>query len=141
MFIFRVTDLLVAQTHFVIVSIVQHAARHKGLASDEGCSFGYILHRTNHSDVTLQGIRTQVPQSLKFGLAVAVDGRLEVSAKASHAIVRGWHTARVLNGSAIRVTGTFFGFYWRSRWRWSLLIRVGFSKSGQRRRTDAKQHN
>lgn len=63
MFVLHVTELLVTEAHLVVVGVVQHAARHEGLAGHEGCGFGDVLNRAQHPDVTLHGVRAEVPQS------------------------------------------------------------------------------
>lgn len=138
--VFRITELFVAQAHLVITAVVQHVARHEGLAGHQSRRFGHVLHCTQHPDVTLHDVRAQMSKAFELGLAVPVDRRLEVSTEASHAVVRSRDATRVLYRGAIRVTGAFFGFHWWSRRRRSLLIRISFPKSGQSRRANAEQH-
>lgn len=63
MFVLHVTEFLVTEAHLVVVGVVQHAARHEGLAGHEGCGFGNVLNSAQHPDVALHGVRAEVPQS------------------------------------------------------------------------------
>lgn len=50
-----------------------------------------------------------------LGLAVAIFGRLEVSAEASHFAVRGLDTARGHYRGAFSVVDTFFGYHCKEK--------------------------
>lgn len=140
--IFDVTDLLIAQAHLIVGAVVlKHITRHEGFTGHQGGSFGDVLRRTYHSDVALHVIRAEMVETFVLGLAVAIFGRLKVSAEASHFSVSGLDTARGYYRSTVPVIDTFFGYHWCPCWLRSLLILcVGLAKCGQGRRTDAKQH-
>lgn len=142
MLIFDVAHLLIAQAHLIVgVVVVQHITGHEGFTGHQGGSFGDVLYRANHADVTLQVVRAEMVETFVFGLAVAIFGRLKVSTEASHFTIRGLHTAGVDYRGAVTVVDTFFGYHWCPCWLRSLLILcVGLAECGQGRRTDAKQH-
>lgn len=140
MLVLYVTEFLIAQAHLMDGIVVQHVTGHKGFTGHQGCSFGNVLRRASHPDVALHGIRAEMPQSFVLGLAVAIFGRLEVSAEASHFPVRGLDTARGHYRGAFPVVNTFFGYHWCPCRCRGLLILVGLAECGQCRRTDSKKH-